>query len=114
MKIDKFFPPSKSNFGFSFLLFLCVQIASVAEMPCGVKQELLRLEKKVYEWQDKIYAIQLDILDQEESLLKGQMKVIKLEHEGNCYTYRLPQAEVLILFHMRHETGMKGDMTQTC
>ena len=44
--------------------------------------ELLRLEDSVYNWQVKVHDRQLEILDEEERLLKLHVSIIKQQQAG--------------------------------
>ena len=62
-----------------FLLSMS-QMVTLQEQADG--GELLRLEDSVYNWQVKVHDRQLEILDEEERLLKLHVSIIKQQQAG--------------------------------
>ncbi len=63
--------------------YILLQIASLEEKP-GVRKVMVDLEHKVYEWQVKVYNTHLRLIQEQEALIKTQMKPLQLECKGMC------------------------------
>lgn len=59
-----------------------LQIASLDDRPGITEKEIAALERKAYEWQVKIYDSHLDILQEDEKVLRLKMNIIKQEIAG--------------------------------
>ena len=59
-----------------------IQIISVEEGGGNVTSELRRLEQQVYQWQLSVYNVEMEILQEEEKLIKIQIKRIQSEELG--------------------------------
>ena len=66
---------------------ILLQIISVEEGGGNIKDELRRLEQEVYQWQLGVYDVQMEILQEEEKLIKTQIKHIQSEEQGEKCTY---------------------------